>query len=82
MPSSRLLKKKLSVHRIADNKSCVLNLQGCPIKCPSSRQNPSTIIESFNKTSPELIAVQIDPMPFIYKARQWAIAHLPFVTNT
>lgn len=35
-----------------------------------------------NATKPEQIAVQIDPMPFLYKARQFGIENLPSTQET
>jgi len=37
MPTSAILHKKLTLERIKDNKTCKLDLFGCPIRCPSDR---------------------------------------------
>ena len=84
MPTSNLINKKLSLERIKDNKTCKLDLFGCPIRCPQDRMavdDNNQFVKDFHRLKPQLIAVQIDPMPFMYKARVFAQNMLPTFKN-
>ena len=60
-------------------------MRGYPIMPPSwyATQTPEDKLESLAdiiaETKPEQIAVQIDPMPFLYKAREFGIETLPTI---
>lgn len=85
MPSSKVLSAQLSVTRVADNETCALNVFGMPIRCPEYRSSPEHLqqhlISQWKRDRPEIIAVQLDPMPYMHMARSYAINNMPTIAN-
>ena len=86
LPCRAVQKNNLRVTRSrTDDKQCRVEMRGYPIMPPSwyATQTPEDKLESLAdiiaETKPEQIAVQIDPMPFLYKAREFGIETLPTI---
>lgn len=55
---------------------------GYPLVCPPNRnyaENPSLdpLLRILKEHRPEIVAVQLDPMEYMYQARKFALANLP-----
>lgn len=84
MPAKTILSKKLSANNLLNDSKKILNLVGYPITCPENRyqiDEKNFFFVNYQKTKPQLIAIQADPLPYMYKARVFAQKILPSLQN-
>ena len=66
--------------KASDNKTCHLRMLGYPLAPRGINVNDeefySDFLKHLAKDKPELLALQVDPMPYLYRARQFAVDHL------
>ena len=72
--SPALGQKEVKLTRKAtDNKTCRLRMVGYPIAPPGinvgDEEMYTTFLKHLANDKPELLAVQVDPMPYLYTAR-------------
>lgn len=77
MPSTRVLRKQLTVNRVKDGKTCSVAVKGYPMVRPSSRKPTEAAVFYKQAFSASKVAIQVDPLPFLYQARQFALETLP-----
>ena len=79
--SHTLAQKDVKLTRKAtDNKTCRLRLLGYPLAPRvfnvGDEEMYATFLEHLALDKPDMLAVQVDPMPYLYTARQFAVDHL------
>ena len=88
LPSQKITKNFFTYQR-PDSSEVALNMWGYPIQQSQSRKldlqnpdresapDPDRISDSLLLMNPDLVAVQMDPLPFMHTARSFAINYLP-----
>ena len=90
MPSFQVLEKKLKKTRVGkDEKECIVNLYGYPLRPDENTFNQELadgekppVINQIEKTKPNIIAIQIDPMKYLHSARTFALNTIPYMKDS
>ena len=84
MHSTKIITKNLDVLRANENATCTLKLYGYPLRCPEARQDPRREIvrlgTQLREKTPDLVDIQMDPLPYLYQQREHAIHNLPNIS--
>ena len=75
--------KTLKLKKGEDQKEVIVNLYGYPV-CPmphlyENDDKPTDFIENMGANNPDIVMVQIDPMQYLTKCRQFALSNLPLI---
>lgn len=78
LPSTDYNFKRFSLTRTGlDDKTCEMSLLGYPMM-PASFENSDAemfdgLVEQIKAEKSQILAIQVDPMPYMYRAREWSI---------
>ena len=75
------MSKKIELHRTGiDDKTCRINIRGYPQRPRNLKNLDSASIKALSdqivRDKAQILAVQIDPMPYLWNARKFAIEHI------